>query len=110
MTVRIILHEEAGRDLLRLGRQIARVNVETARRFRQMTAETIRRLADKRGLGSPCELENPAVADLRYWPVKKFPNHLVIFRELPNGVEIIRFVHAAQNWKGMFEAEDADEV
>lgn len=109
MIRRIIRRPAAQRDLIRLAKQIAARSPGAARRFRKMAKETYQRLAEIHGLGSPCELENPAVADLLYWPIKKHPNHLILFRRLEHAIDIIRIVHAHQDWQGMFE-EESDEA
>ena len=37
------------------------------------------------------------VADLRFWPIKRYRNYLVMYRPLDDGVEIIRVLHGARD-------------
>jgi toxin ParE1/3/4 len=103
MTRRVIRHDAAEQDLRDLVDYIAEKSPQSARRFLQAVEEGLRLLADLPGLGSPCEFRNPAAADLRFWIVRGFPNHLVIYRPLDDGIEVIRVFHGARDWQALFE-------
>jgi plasmid stabilization system protein ParE len=103
MTRRILRHDAAERDLADHVERIARNSPQAARRFVQAVEEGLQLLADMPGLGSPCELRNPAAGDLRFWIVRGFPNHLVIYRPLADGIAVVRVFYGAQDWQAIFE-------
>jgi toxin ParE1/3/4 len=40
---------------------------------------------------------------MRVWPVKGFENHLIFFRPIDGGIEVIRVLHAARDIESVFE-------
>lgn len=67
---------------------------------------TFDRLANMPGLGSPCEFINPAFADLYFYPIRRFPKYLIFFRRFPNGIEVVRVLHSAQDVERIFAEAD----
>ena len=49
-------------------------------------------------MGAPLALKHPALANVRKWRVKGFDNHLVFYEPSPDGVCIVRVLHAAADW------------
>lgn len=72
-------------------------------RFLDELASTIGALARAPGLGSPRRLES--VPALRVFPVSAFGTMLVFYREEPQGIEVVRVLHARRNWLGLLEEE-----
>jgi toxin ParE1/3/4 len=70
------------------------------------TRETARRdlveqfvyLARQPLMGAPIHLTAQALANVRKWRVKDFDNHLVFYQARPDGVTIVRVLHAASDW------------
>jgi toxin ParE1/3/4 len=58
-------------------------------------------------MGSPLSLRAPELAGLRKWPVAGFDNHLIFYFPRPDGISVVRVLHAAQDWWGLFGIEDA---
>ncbi|HVZ92976.1 MAG TPA: type II toxin-antitoxin system RelE/ParE family toxin [Phycisphaerales bacterium] len=48
-------------------------------------------------VGTPHDTPRKAIMNLRRWPVHEFPNHLVFYREVRGGIEIIDIIHAARD-------------
>jgi toxin ParE1/3/4 len=48
-------------------------------------------------IGSPWESDHRRCRDLRCWPVRGFPNHLVFYRPVRGGIDLIRVLHAARD-------------
>ena len=48
-------------------------------------------------IGPKCEVANPALADLRWFRVKDSKNYLIFYREIDNGIEVIRVLHGARD-------------
>ncbi|MFO0967347.1 MAG: type II toxin-antitoxin system RelE/ParE family toxin [Gemmataceae bacterium] len=76
-----------------LGRQSAQL----AYRFLRMAETTFAFLAKSSDPGSPFDGAEPRLANLRYWPIKRFPNHLVFFRTTETELQIVRVLHGARN-------------
>ena len=49
------------------------------------------------GMGRRYETDNARLQDLRVWPVKGFPNHLIFYRATPNGIEVVHVLHGARD-------------
>jgi toxin ParE1/3/4 len=52
--------------------------------------------------GPTCEFPEPDLRDVRFWPVKKYRNYVVLYRPLNDGVEVIRVIHAATDMRRAF--------
>jgi toxin ParE1/3/4 len=61
----------------------------TADRWERQTARTFEFLARNPGLGAPIR------PGLRAWRVEKFKQHVVVYREFDDRVEIVRVLHGA---------------
>lgn len=79
------------------------VDVDVARRFARLAAETFAKLAAAPGLGSPVNLDGDDVRRVRKWRVQGFPKLLVFYTETLDGVRIARVIHAAQDWATMLD-------
>lgn len=49
-------------------------------------------------MGSPLTLTHPNLARLRKWRVKGYENHLIFYEPRPDGLSIVRILHAARDW------------
>ena len=106
MTARIIKKPEAKRDLIDRMAYLDRTNAALAGRFLVAVETTFEQLARNPGLGGFCELELPALANIRVFPVKRFPKYLIFYREREDGIEVIRILHGAQDLEGIFSATE----
>ena len=41
--------------------------------------------------------DNPALQDIRVWPIRGFKNHLIFYRVQRSRLEIVRVLYAAQD-------------
>lgn len=39
---------------------------------------------------------------MRVWPIRRFPNHLIFYRPIDGGIEVIRVLHGAQDLDAIF--------
>ena len=74
---------------------------ELAERFLQAAKETFGYLADTTGSGCPCEFESERARDLLWWPIRGFRSHFIFFRHRADHVEVVRVLHASQNWQAI---------
>ena len=91
---------EAERDLLSIWRYIAEDNPTAATRLLLSIDEKCTLLADNPQLGPA----RPDIApDLRYFTAG---HYLILYREVPDGVEIVRVLHGARNLTAIFHLND----
>jgi toxin ParE1/3/4 len=67
---------------------------------------TIHSLAEMPEIGGLRELSNSALANLRCWPVHGFPNHIIYYMPIRNGVKILRVLHGARDAERIFKERD----
>jgi toxin ParE1/3/4 len=94
---RIIRSNRARRDVVEIGIYIGERNLAAAKRFRKAVTAACRKLADVPYLGSECESDNPRLHGLRTWTLRKFPNHVILYRPLPDGIEVVRVIHGSRD-------------
>jgi toxin ParE1/3/4 len=73
-----------------------------AERFADAVSETGRLLADMPGDGFAPKFRNPELAGVRRWYVRGFKKHLLFYRQIPEGIEIVRVDHGARDLKTLF--------
>jgi len=89
-------------DILELAEYLIDRSEETARRFIDAAQKTLKDIARSPGLGSPKDFgDDPSLQGIRSWRVEGFPNHLIYYRLVPDGVEVLAVFHGASdviNW------------
>jgi toxin ParE1/3/4 len=55
-------------------------------------------LAGQPDMGAPLVLRRPELVGLRKWRVRDFEDVLIFYRPRPDGVSIVRVLHAATDW------------
>ena len=76
---------------------------ETAERFLANAEASFNDLANQPRIGAPLLLKVPELAGLRKWQVRGFDNVLIFYFPRDDGVSIVRVLHAAQDWWGLFD-------
>ena len=94
---------DARMDLVDLFVYIGQHDQEAADRFLRAVDQTIEKLAAMPGLGGPCELDNPNLADLKVWPVKGFKKYLIFYRLTDEGIEIVRVLYGGRDISKLLE-------
>jgi toxin ParE1/3/4 len=102
----IIIRPRADRDLDEHAAFIARDNLDASRRFYDAAAQAFEQLAMMPEMGSPRIFRNPALADLRLWRIPGFERHLIFYRPIQDGIEVIRVLHAARDIDGILGQEE----
>ena len=82
--------------------------LETALRFYDAAAATCEKLARMPGMGERRESPHPRLAGLRVWRIEGFPNHLIFYRPIDGGIEVVRVLHAARDIDPALESEPVD--
>ena len=106
MTPRVSVLPAADRDIDVQAEYLMReASLETALRFYDATAATFDKLARMPGMGERRESSNPRLAGLRVWRIDGFPNHLLFYRPIEGGIEIIRVLHGARDIDAVLDPE-----
>jgi toxin ParE1/3/4 len=108
MTPRLTVLPAADQDLDDQAGYLAReASLETALRFYDAAATTFTNLARMPNMGERRESSNPRLEGLRIWRIQGFENHLIFYRPLEDGIEIVRVLHAARDIDSVLD-EDPD--
>lgn len=70
------------------------------------TDQTLRRLARMPGLGTLWDSDKPRLTAVRFFPITKFRNRLVFYRERKDGIELVRVLHGARDIEAIFAGEE----
>jgi toxin ParE1/3/4 len=98
---RIILRPAANRDLV--DHYLTRhQSLQTGLRFYRAAEETFHLLASQPGMGARMEWRSSFLYGIRMFPLKRFPNHLVFYLPVENGVAIVRALHGARDIETLF--------
>ena len=93
----LIITDRAWEEAANISYRIGLDNLEASLRVFKAIEEAFKLLAENPGIGASCEIDEDQFRDFRFWPVKKYTDYLVIYRPIPNGVEIVRVIHGAQD-------------
>lgn len=104
MKRRVAVRPAAGRDLDEQAEYLAaHRDLEMGLRFYHAAEKTFQLLASQPKMGSLTEYRSPFLAGVRMFPLKGFPKHLIFYRPLDDGIEIIRVLHGAREIESLFE-------
>ena len=103
MKQKIIVRPEAVRDLDAQAEYIAEhSDLDTALRFYLAAEETFALIATQSRLGRTRDFENPYLKGVRMCVMKEFDKHLIFYRPLKNGIEVLRVVHGSRDIEDLF--------
>lgn len=103
---RIIRRPLARADIQEQAFRIVDANPEAARRFLVEVERTLELLADMPGMGAARPRLSPALRGLRMFSVGGgFDNHLLFYRPIKDGIEVVRVLHGMRDVAAILEAE-----
>ena len=97
MIPRIRILPAADRDLDEQAEYWLTRSPEIAARWYDATGATFAFLAQNPGIGPVRESRKPELVGIRTWAVDGFPKHIVFYRPIEGGVEVIRILHGARD-------------
>lgn len=106
MTRRIIITPRASLDLDEQFAYIAQDNINAALRFFDSARQTFSQLARTPGIGSPYNVTNPRLVDLRKWAVSGFEKHLIFYLSQDDSIVVVRILHAARDIPTILQEEE----
>ncbi len=93
-------------DLASCHAYIGERSLEAAVRFRLAVEATFAALARMPNTGALFEVENARLIGLRCTCVKRFRNHMIFYRPIDHGIEVIRILHAARDVAAILEVQE----
>ena len=87
--IAVYLAEESGND-------------ELASRFIDAAEASFDELAAMPEMGAARQYKDAALVNVRMWRVSGFPSHLIFYRPLGSGIEVIRVLHAKRDIEALF--------
>ena len=76
-------------------------------RFCDAAAATFSSIARSPGIGEPRTSTQPRLAGLRVWRISGFENHLVYYRPIEAGIEIVRVLHRARDIRNFIDVDES---
>lgn len=107
MTARVVILREASRDIDEQFEYLADRGSELARRFLSAVHTSLDRLAERPDLGVLRGFSHESLRDVRAWMVRGFPQHIIYYRLLPDGIEVLRLLHGSRDISPLF-GDDPD--
>ena len=102
----ILVRPAAERDLDEQAEYLAtHGNLERALRFYQAAEATFELLASRPWIGKVKQFRSRFLTNVRTFPLKGFPKHLVFYLPIEHGVEIIRVLHGARDLEILLGSE-----
>lgn len=93
---RIVRSDESEVDVYEIARFIAEENPAAAFDLIDTIDDVLRTIASSPGMGQARDDLAPAI---RMFPVGKY---LIFYREIPDGIELVRVLHGARNLRRLF--------
>jgi len=101
---RILLRPEAERDLDEQADYIARDHsLEAALRFYAAVEETLALLMAQPRMGTARRFRNPLLSGVRMCVVRGWEKHLVFYRPVKGGIDVLRILHGARDLERLFK-------
>ncbi len=90
----ILITPAAEEDLIGIWVYIAQDNEKATDRVYEAAENTFELLADSPRIGTPYHPRRIQLKGVRFFPIQKYHNYLIYYKEQPEGIEIIRVLHA----------------
>jgi plasmid stabilization system protein ParE len=84
-------------DIYQIAAHLAGESEELALRFVDAVEKSLKDLARRPFIGSPKLFQSPSLAAVRSWWVEGFPNHLIYYLPLPDGIDVLAVMHGASD-------------
>ncbi|MCP3887277.1 MAG: type II toxin-antitoxin system RelE/ParE family toxin [Desulfobulbaceae bacterium] len=102
----ILITPAAENDLINIWLYIARDNQDAGDRVYLAAEKTFESILAAPRMGTLYQAKRPRLEGIRFFPVSKFQNYVIYYREHPQGIEIVRVLHARMDKKERLEPEE----
>lgn len=96
MTPRVVLRREVPDDLRSVIQFLATHSPDAADRFAQSVEASVAQVAAMPGMGSPKHFRDRRLAGMRSWSVADFPDYLILYKPIDDGIKVFAVVHGAR--------------
>jgi toxin ParE1/3/4 len=103
MKPRLIIRPAALADLEDIAAWIGADSPASAARFLEQCMSEFQQLASMPHMGRSRHFSNSRAAGIRSWIIKGFPNHMIFYRPVEQGVEVLHILHGARDIDAIFE-------
>ncbi|HVC92065.1 MAG TPA: type II toxin-antitoxin system RelE/ParE family toxin [Pirellulales bacterium] len=97
MGKQVLKKPEVWNDLLSLADFISHDSLSAASRFLDAAETAFAFLAEHSEIGTLCQFKSAETRGLRQWRVAGYEKHLIFYRPIDDGIEVIRVIHAARD-------------
>jgi len=105
---RLIERPKARQELEDIAVHIGMDRPSVAKRFLAAARKTYANLAALPEMGTLWKSKNPRFEGLRCFPISRYPNYVIFYRPLPDGVEILHILHGARKIQSILETEESE--
>jgi len=102
----ILITPAAENDLINIWLYIARDNQDAADRVYEAAENTFESILAAPRMGTLYQAKRPRLEGVRFFPISNFRNYVIYYREHPQGIEILRVLHAHMDKKKRLEPEE----
>jgi toxin ParE1/3/4 len=89
-------------DLEELAEELGQHHERVAARFLAAVKDAYRLLREMPEAGSLWPTTNPRYEGLRVWPLRRYRNYLIFYRQVNEVLQIVRVQKAARDWTTYF--------
>ena len=101
MNRRVILRPQIPDDLRSIVGYLEQHSVSAADRFVDAVFAAFDDLAAMPGKGSPKHFQSRRLAEVPSWSVPGFRNHLILYREVPDAIEVLAVTHGSRRIRSL---------
>lgn len=106
MALNIHIRPQAKYDIESIIDWLKQENTTIVKPFLQQLQTTFDTLADFPEIGHLRRYNNPALKNIRMFPVKNYSTYLIFYQTSPADIQIIRVLHGARDIARLFEQDD----
>ena len=92
-------------DLITIATYISMDNLEAGDRFLYAAEATFQQIAKLPGIGRISGFTHPELMQVRQYPIKGFKNYLIFYRLQVDEIDVMRFLHGAQEIESILSPE-----
>jgi toxin ParE1/3/4 len=105
VSFRLVLERLAEADLTAHADYLAHHYPAVAQAFIDAVERAFARLTALPEIGSPRAFRHARLEGIRMWPVPQFQHYLIFYRLVGEDIQVLRILHAAQDYTRFFRGE-----
>jgi plasmid stabilization system protein ParE len=101
MNPRVVLRADVPDDLHSIVEFLDQWSTTTSDRFLKAVFPAMEELARMPGKGSPKQFHSEKLRDVRSWCVPGFRKYLILYRPMPDGIEVLAVTHGSRKLRAL---------